>query len=442
MSLIQTTNARAMYESMRESYEQEMRLLHPLFTIEQAPEIKTVFKAIAMGAAQTTYKIYTEIEAKNKDIRNYTTITNTKPLPASKSIGRATFQANTTGLTLLQNTLIKGLNGELYNLQDEYVSKVVTYTINSIESDGNGKITVITNEDILELATNINCNIAGVVDASFNKINTPIKIIGLRTLTYTKALPASTSSGGTISATVLPIVVESQDFGSKTEVINGDDIYLININTQDRAYVNFTNIIGGVDAETEASALSRTKAELAKPQMTMNDPAMETIAREYSGTTDAYVDTSDVDGTINVYHMRANSTPPFPTTQDNENLRNYLIGKALPSGLIPSVLVVQAPVQALYNIQFTFLPSQLKNQDFVNIIEANLESEFANYTLSDGLGQTVPLSRIESVITNAISKNYTGINPSLDAIINGLIITVPPVQPKNLPTLGTITYTP
>jgi uncharacterized phage protein gp47/JayE len=256
-------------------------------------------------------------------------------------------------------------------------------------------------------------------------------------------LPASTSNGGIITAIVLPIIVQSQDFGKKTEIINGEDIYLININTQDKAYVNFTNIIGGVDAETETDADIRTKAELSKPQLTMNDAAMETSARTFPGTSDVFVKTSPVDGTINVYHMRRdNNIPLFPTPQDNENLRNYLIENALPSGLRPSVLFVQAPTQALYDIFFSFLPSQLKNQAFVNIIEASLTSEFANYTLNDGLGQTVPTARIESVVTNSISKNYSGINPSLDAIINGLIVTTPSPNPTNLPTLGSITYAP
>lgn len=442
MSLLQSINPQKFYDTLVSQHEQEMKLKYPLYSIKQDPVLDSIFKAQAMARAQFLYIAHTEIEAKNKDMRNYTTIAGTKQLPASKSTGRATFQATAAGIALPQTTLIKGQNGELYNLQDQYISKVVTYTILSVASDGSGKITLTTNEDILELATNIRCNIAGVSDSTFNQSNATITVTGLRTIEYSKQIPTSNSTGGTISATVLPIVVQSQNFGSQTEILNGADVYLLNINTQDKAYVNFTNIIGGVDAESEEELLLRTKEVLGNPLLPMNDANMEVIARTFPATRDVYIKTSEANGVINVYHMCGSNTPQFPTTQDNENLRNYLLEKALPSGLKPSLLIVQGPTQASYNLHFNFLPSALKNQEFINTITTSLYALFQTYTLQDGLGQSVPISSIEANITNAILKNYSNINPVLDAIITGLNVAVPPTLPTNLPTLGTVTYTP
>ena len=139
--------------------------------------------------------------------------------------------------------------------------------------------------------------------------------------------------------------------------------------------------------------------------------------------------------------MRDGSTPPFPETQDNINLLNHLIGTgSISAGLLYSNIVVQAPIELKYHIQYTVIYSQLNNEDYKTLIVESLEKIFNTLDLN----QRATTANIKSVITSQTIGFYPAIlneDLLLDNLIDGIIVTYDTaITGVIISTLGTITY--
>jgi len=412
-------------------------------SLETNPEIRVILEVISMLLYISQRE---ELFLQQQFIENpltYKTLAGVEKLPAGIAKGKITFNATVVGISIDETKTLQGVNNILYNPLDIYKSVAISITILNIASDGIGTVTVETAEDIISVATGNTVNIVNVNDSDFNINNVVVTVTSLRTLTYSKSISAKTSTGGSIESITLTAEVESQTFGEVGNLNKGQGVNIL-APLQDLSttgYVNFTNITGGIDEESDEAVSGRISIKLSEDITTNNDANMRNKALEYPGTTRAWVETSQVTANTNVWHMRDNSIPPFPTTQDNTNLLNHLISVgAVNTGILYSNIIVQAPTKLEYTIEFTVMYSQINNEEYKTLIKDSLDRLFGALDLN----QRATTSNIKSVITSQTIGFYPEIlntNSLLDDLINGIIITHDTsITGVVISTLGTITY--
>jgi uncharacterized phage protein gp47/JayE len=412
-------------------------------TLEINPEIRTILECLStlLGNGQKEQTFLQQQFIENP--LTYKTLTSTENLPAGLAKGKITFNADIAGISINETNTLQGVNNILYDPLDIYESIAVSIPILNIESDGLGTITVEAGEDLISIATGNTVNIVNVNDSDFNINNIQVTVIGMRMLTYPKNIVAKTSVGGTVNGITLTVEVESQTFGNIGNLANGKVVNILSPlqDLSTTGYVNFTNITGGVDEETDEALSGRISIKLRQDTTTANDAQMRNEALEYPGTTRAWVETSQVTANINVWHMRDGSIPPFPTTQDNVNLLNHLISTgAVPAGILYDNIIVQAPSELQYNLEFTILYNELDNNEYKEMIQNNLERLFETLELN----QRATTSNIKSIITTQTIGFYPDILQTdglLDNLINGIIVSYTPgITGVVISTLGTIEY--
>lgn len=412
-------------------------------SLEMNPELKILLEAISVMMYNSQRELLFLQQEFIENPLTYKTLARVEKLPAGLARGKISFNANTIGLTINETNILQGVNNVLYTPLDTYESSLMSLQINSISSDGLGIITVITSEDITSIASGNIVNIINVADNDFDISDVVVTIANLRTLTYSKNIIAKTSSGGNIEAIILTAEVESQTFGNIGNLSNGN---ILNIlaplqDLSSTGYVHFTNITGGIDEETDESMSRRIAIKLSQDITTNNDANMRNKVLEFPGTTRAWVETSQITANINIWHMRDGNIPPFPETQDNTNLLNYLIGaSAISGGLLYSNFIVQAPIELQYHIQYTVVYSQLNNEDYKTLIVESVEKIFNTLDLN----QRATTANIKSVITSQTIGFYPAIlneDLLLDNLIDGIIVTYDTsIAGVIISTLGTITY--
>jgi len=413
------------------------------FSLEINPEIRIILEVISTLLYNSQRE---EMFLQQQFIENpltYKTLAGAEKLPAGIAKGKITFNATVVGISIDETKTLQGVNNILYDPLDIYNSVAISITILNIASDGIGTVTVETAEDIISVATGNTVNIVNVNDSDFNINNVVVTVTSLRTLTYSKSISAKTSTGGSVESITLTAEVESQTFGEVGNLNKGQGVNIL-APLQDLSttgYVNFTNITGGVDEESDEALSGRISIKLSEDITTNNDANMRNKALEYPGTTRAWVETSQVTANINVWHMRDNSIPPFPTTQDNTNLLNHLISVgAVSAGILYSNIIVQAPTELEYTIEFTVIYSQINNEEYKTLIKDSLDRLFGILDLN----QRATTSNIKSVITSQTISFYPEILDTdllLDNLINGIIITYnTSITGVVISKLGTITY--
>ena len=412
-------------------------------SLEMNPELKTLLEAISIMMYNAQRELLFLQQEFIENPLTYKTLARVEKLPAGLAKGKITFNATIIGISINETNTLQGVNNTLYDPLDTYESTSISIPIANISSDGLGTITVETSEDIISIATGNTVNLINVSDGDFNANNVVATVLNIRTLTYPKSIPAKTSGGGNIESTTLTVEAESQTFGEIGNLSNGKAVNILSPlqGLSTTGYVNFTNITGGTNEETDEALSGRITVKLSQDITTNNDANMRNKALEFPGTTRAWVETSQITANINIWHMRDGSIPPFPETQDNTNLLNHLIDTgAISAGILYSNIIVQSPAELQYNIQFTVIYSELNNQEYKNLIKDSLDKLFEVLDLN----QRATTANIKSVITTQTIGFYPEILNTdllLDNLIDGLVITYnTSVTGVVMSKLGTITY--
>lgn len=419
------------------------------FSFENNPEIREIFVGYSAGLYNATKEVLHTLQEFITNPENMQTIAGITPLPASLAKGRITFNATAIGISMGAVNNLQGVNNQLYTILDTFTSQNVTLPIVNISSNGLGTVTVEVGLDITTIATGNKINISGVSDTDFNTTNVIANITSLRTLTYSKSIPLKSSSGGNVTALTLTVQAIAQEYGEIGNLSGGKVVNNLNpiTNVSSVGYVNFTNITGGVSAETRTATNNRISAKLKNPTTTNNDANMKNIALTFPGTTRAWVNTIFISGTqifTYIYHMRDNSVPAFPTAQDNENLREFLLDNGqpnagIPSGRSPEQYSVLAPTNLEYDISFGLMFAELDNDKYKDTIKSSILKAFEQLELGDRMS----LSIVKSVITNQTKQYYPDIlYTDLDALINAVGITYDTgnTEAGVISTLGNIIY--
>lgn len=282
---------------------------------------------------------------------NYEALTRT---PATISTGPIVMTG--TG-TVPKSSELTTSDGNLY-ITDSAVSLAnISTTIASLKRSGSIVTATVTAGH--NLASNVNVTIAGAVETDYNG-SFDITVISDTVFTYTiDATPGTPATPGTITVDYNGGVVNvsSSNSGINQNIESGGLLTLTSLisNVDSEAYVTYSEISGGTDAETDAALLIRVLQSRSTPVANFNVGAIEKEVLAVSGVTRVKVKPiTPAIGDVTILFVRDNEDYIIPTATDITNVKNALL-EIKPANTADSSVVVTSPTPVTTN--YTFIDS-------------------------------------------------------------------------------------
>ena len=144
------------------------------------------------------------------------------------------------------------------------------------------------------LANNVPVTIAGAVETEYNVSLAAITVTALNQFEYQVTGSPATPASGTItaSATFGNVPIASDDFGADFNLAAGEEVTLQSpiAGVDDTLTVDFGEVGGGTDEETDASLRNRTLDRIQNPIDHFSDSDITDKAKEINGVTRVFVE--------------------------------------------------------------------------------------------------------------------------------------------------------
>ena len=251
------------------------------------------------------------------------------------------------------------------------------------------------------LANNVPVTISEAVETEYNVSNIAITVTGLKTFEYQVTGSPSTPATGTILAafTSASVPVTSVVFGVATNLDAGEALTLQSpiVNVDDTLTVDFGEIGGGTDQETDAILRLRLLDRIQNPVAHFNVSDIVTTAKEIAGVTRVFVQevTPEV-GQVTIYFMRDNDTDPVPSGSEVTAVKNKIL-EIKPANTDDVDVIVLAPTGV--SVDFTLTALTPNTASMQTSVRANLAVFFAEDT---DVGVNVDEDAYRSAIFNTV----------------------------------------
>lgn len=316
--------------------------------------------------------------------------------PASKSTGFITVEG-TTGVVIPASTEFNSQDGNAYTNQIESTVSTVTQNITITRI---GSTATATTPSPHQLASNINVTISGATQAQYNGTFQIIVISNNKFTFQVVGLPATPATGSISYTTEIAVVfIQSQESGESTNQGNGIAINVTNpiTNLSNTGYVQFGQLAGGTDEETDDELRARVVDAFQNPIALFNIAAIDQQAKRVPGVTKVFVKpTTPEPGQVTVYFIRGNDDNIIPTGTEITEVKNKIFEIA-PVNLSFNDIIVLAPTPITVNFSFTSITPNTSTMR-QSIIQ-NLK-EFFNRT--PDVGQNLSLASISAAIINTV----------------------------------------
>jgi len=273
-----------------------------------SPRLKnTWLLALATGDANAIFDFYLQLKeaikqnfpdtATEEFLERWAAIWGIQRLAATQATGNCAATGTATTIIPLGTTLT--ISGNTYTSTGSATISAQSISVSSIERSGTtATATTATNHN---LANNVPVTISGAVETEYNVSAAAITVTGLNTFEYQVADAPSTPATGTILAafTAASVPIESDDFGATAS----DGLTSLNLDTgtelnlqspisgvDDTFTVDFGDIGGGTDQESDASLDARLLDRIQKPVAHYNVSDIVTKAMEVAGVTRVFVE--------------------------------------------------------------------------------------------------------------------------------------------------------
>lgn len=351
---------------------------------------------------------------------------------ATKSSGRVV--ATGTAGSIIPLGTIMAASG-VGNFLSTAAATIAASTINIDDLVRSGSTVTATTPSDHGLANGVEVTIAGAANSEYN-ITADIVVTGTDTFQYeivgTPVDEIGTSA--TASFTVAGVSVESEDFGSEVNLSAGANLTLQSpiSGVDDALVVDFDEVSGGTDQETEESLRDRTLDRIQNPVAHFNVTDITDKAKEIAGVTRVFVEEiTPAVGQVTIYFMRDNDTNPIPPGSEVTKVKNKIL-EIKPANTSDADVIVAAPTAIPVN--FTFTDLSPNTQTMKDAITANLQQFFEERTT---VGVNIDEDLYRSAITNTVDtvtggtvETFTLSVPSGDITINT----------GEIGTLGSIVY--
>jgi uncharacterized phage protein gp47/JayE len=339
----------------------------------------------------------------------------------------------TDGTVVPLNTVFQNTDGLQYETKATQTITDVSQSITSITRSGSEA--TATTPSAHNLATGMSVTISGANEAAYNGTFT-ITATSLTTFTYEVSGSPSSPATGTITLgyTGVSTAVRSIGTGKSYNASSGSSMTIFSplSGIDDTAYVDFGEIGGGTDIETDTDLKDRVQYRYANPVSLFNASAIIVQAKKVAGVTRVFVETiTPYPGAVTVYFTRDNDASIIPSASEVTKVKDKIL-EITPGHTEPSDVVVSAPTAVTVDFTFTGLsPNTATMQD---AIENRLEVLFEEETT---VGADLKEVAYESIIWQTIDpetgdrvSSFTLSSPSGDVSISS----------GEIPVLGTVTF--
>lgn len=352
-------------------------------------------------------------------------------LAATKSSGNIVATGTVTSQIPL-NTLYQTSDGIEFRVTALATIAAQSISVTSITRSGSTATVTTANDH--NLASNVPVTISGADQADYN-ITTDIQVISSTTFTYTVANVPTTPATGTILAdfTSALVNVESTDFGNDTNLPLDSVLTLQGpiVGVDDDAQVDFNELAGGTDQETDEALRTRFLDRVQNPIAHFNVAEITAKAKEINGVTRVFVQeiTPDV-GQVTIYFTRDNDDDIIPTAPEIADVKNQIL-TIKPANTADIDVIVLAPTPV--STDFVFGSITPNTEAMKSAVKANLEQFFLENT---EVGIDVLEVAYNSAIFNTVDE--TG------AVVTGFSLSSPSgdisIASGELGTIGAVNF--
>lgn len=331
----------------------------------------------------------------------------------------------TTGTLVPQGTLWNNAAGTQYeSIIQDYT--ILATTLNIINLTSSGGIAEAETSSTHKLASGMSITVSGATQTEYN-VTATITVISETKFQYPiSGTPISPATGTIIvAATYASVEVQALDTGEQTNVGSGAQLSLSTplSGIDNTAYVQFTEIGGGTDDETDDAYRTRYLERYQQPQAHFNPSDIIIVAKEVPGVTRVSVFQLVPEiGDVSVFFMRDNDDDPIPNLQEVNDVKAAL-ERILPANTpfgTTAGLIVKAPTPR--TIDFTFTNLVPNTSTMKTAIEESLVQFFRERTdVGQDILQLDYVIAIKDTIdpaTGQFVETFTLSQPAGDITIN------------------------
>ncbi len=273
-----------------------------------------------------------------------------------------------------------------------------TISVTSITRSGNTATVVTPNEHIF--ASNTNVTISGADQAQYNGTFL-VTVLSETEFSYdvegSPATPATGTIFSNIDSASIPVI--SDTVGKETNQIHGTQLTfstpIAGVDTN--AFVQFTEISGGTDLESDEELRARLLDRIRNPVANFNPAAIENQAKLVPGVTRVFVQrTIPQVGQVTIFFMRDDDSNSIPDSSEVQVVRDKII-KIYPSHSELVDLFVSAPTPVTVDFLFSTLTPNTTSMRAAII--SNLDQFFSE---SVNVGEDIRKLAYDSVIFNTV----------------------------------------
>jgi uncharacterized phage protein gp47/JayE len=349
--------------------------------------------------------------------------------PATISNGFVVFTGNTF---VPAGTELSSSEGYIYKTDEDLTLSSSIFNIDSLVRDG--VIVTATTPSNHNLATGVSVEITDSTASEYNGIYR-ITVINEKEFTFNiETTPPTTVYSVTGTFVGGYVLVSSNETGKDKNIPAGGILSILTpiAGVGSRAYVQYSTISGGTDAETDEDLLSRVLQSRSNPVANFNVAAIEKIARSVAGVTRVFVkEVTPEIGDVTIYFLKDNEENIIPTSQDVIDVKAVIL-TIKPANTSDDSVYVLAPTPVSTDYTFTAI-----DPDTSTMQESIIENLKAFYVDEVEFEETITEDKYRSAIINTIDNttgskllSFTLSTPSGDIVISD----------GEMGVLGTITF--
>jgi uncharacterized phage protein gp47/JayE len=402
------------------------------------------FAALIQGFAGRIYDIYYQIKnilfpnlfintaTLTETIERWADIYGIVRNPATQAEGNIT-ATGTASTVIPDNTEFQSSAGIVLKTQGSATITAQSISVSSLTRVGT-TVTATTASNHA-LTTGVSVTISGAVETDYNG-TFEIVVTALNKFTYEITGTPTSPATGTILAgfTIADLSVKTDDFGQSANLSAGDTVTVTTpiAGMDSEAVVQFGEVAGGTDIETDASLQQRVLFKIQNPTSHFNSASIELKAKEISGVTRVWIfEATPSAGKVEIYFTRDNDDNIIPSGAEITETKNKIL-EIKPAHTPDSYVIVNAPTAV--NIDFTFSSLSPNTTSMQSSINTSLQQFFREEV---NVGENITEDKYRAAIQNTIDNetgekviSFTLSTPTTDISISS----------GELGVLGTVTF--
>ena len=352
--------------------------------------------------------------------------------PATIASGNITM-TGTPATSIPAGALLNSSDGLEYEVQTTAVIAANSQAIVSLVRVGTTVTATVASDH--QLGSGQTVVIAGAIETDYNG-SFEISVTGLLTFTYQISTAPSTPATGTITVDhdSASLDVESTDFGTDQNQSSGAILTLTSpiAGVDSDGIVQFSEIGGGTDLESDDDLRVRIIERYADPVSTFNIDAIEKQAEEVSGVTRVWVEEiTPAPGQVTIYFTRDNDANIIPSASEVTTVKNKIL-EIKPAHTDDADVIVSAPTGVTVNFSFSALVPNTSTMQ--TAIESSLAAYFRDET---AVGEDLTEAAYFSAIQNTV-------DPEAGVGVTSFPLSTPTghvaIAAGELPILGTVSF--